>query len=90
MVIISSPCLVEPQRAAIIETLERLARRNGVEDPDYMAEAISLVVWNPDDGSVEVDVPPPTSPLRMEKFSGYIEAAYISRYKGLPPHAVAE
>jgi hypothetical protein len=90
MVIIPAPCFVEPQRSAIIETLERLARRAGVEEPDYMAEAISLVVWNPDDGRIETDVPPPTSPLRLEKFSGQVEAAYVSRYKGLPPHAVAE
>src|SRR5829696_4157907 len=48
MVIIPTPCSIEPQRSAMIETLERLARRGGVEDPDYMAEAISLVIWNPD------------------------------------------
>jgi hypothetical protein len=90
MVIVPLPCLVEPQRSAIIETLERLARRSSVEDPDYMAEAISLVVWNPDDGSIEADVPRPVSPLRLKNFSTYVEAAYVSRYKGLPPHAVAE
>lgn len=90
MVIIPTPCLVEPQRSAMIETLERLARRNNVEAPDYMAEAISLVAWNPDDGSIETGVPQPTSPLRLEKFHTFVEAAYVNRYKGLPPHAVAE
>jgi hypothetical protein len=90
MVIIPTPCLVEPQRAAIVETLERLARRMDVEQPDYMAEAISLILWNPDDGSINAGVPPPISPLRIERFSTYVEAAYVSRYKGLPPHAVAE
>lgn len=90
MVVIPTPCFPEPQRSAVIETLERLARRAGVDEPDYMAEAISLVVWNPDDGRIETDVPPPTSPLRLEKFSIQVEAAYVSRYKGLPPHAVAE
>lgn len=90
MVIIPTPCFIEPQRSAMVETLERLARRGGVEEPDYMAEAISLVIWNPDDGRIEPDVPPPTSPLRLEKFSSHVEAAYVSRYKGLPPHAVAE
>lgn len=90
MVIIPKPCLIEPQRSAIIETLERLARRISVEGSDYMAEAISLVLWSPDDGSISIDVPQPTSPLRIEKFSTYVEAAYVSRYKGLPPHAVAE
>ena len=90
MVIIPTPCLIEPQKSAMIETLERLARRSSVEDPDYMAEAISLVIWNPDDGRIEEDVPPLTSPLRLEKFTSQIEATYVSRYKGLPPHAVAE
>lgn len=90
MVIIPAPCFVEPQRSAIIETLERLARRVSVEDADYMAEAISLVVWNPIDGSVDATIPQVSSPLRIEKFSSFVETAYISRYKGLPPHAVAE
>lgn len=90
MVIIPVPCLVEPQRAAMVETLERLARRTGVKDADYMAEAISLVLWNPDDGSIDAGVPQLTSPLRLERFATYVEAAYVSRYKGLPPHAVAE
>jgi adenine-specific DNA-methyltransferase len=31
--------------------------------------------------------PDMASPLRIEKFSAQIEAAYTSRYKGLPPHA---
>jgi hypothetical protein len=74
----------------MIETLERLARRSSVEDPSYMAEAISLAIWNPDDGSIETNVPAPTSPLRIEKFSVQIETTYVGRYKGLPPHAAAE
>ncbi len=70
----------------MVETLERLARRQRVEDADFMAEAISLIVWNPNDGSSS-DVPASASPLRFEKFSVQVEAAYVSRYKGLPPHA---
>lgn len=87
MVIVPEPCLGEPQRSAIVETLERLARRQKVEDSDYMAEAISLIVWNPDDGSVSSSIPAPESPLRIEKFSIQVETAYVSRYKGLPPYA---
>lgn len=34
MVVFPNPSLVEPQRSAIIGTLERLARRVGVEDPE--------------------------------------------------------
>lgn len=90
MVIFPTPCLVEPQRSAMIETLERLARRVGVANSDYMAEALALVLWNPEDGSIDSTTPPPASPLRLEKFSAAVEAAYVARYKGLPPHAVAE
>lgn len=90
MVIAPLPCVGEPQRSAIIETLERLARRVSVEDPDYMAEAISLVLWNPNDGSISLDFPVTESPLRLEKFSSFVEAAYVNRYKGLPPHAGGE
>ena len=90
MVIIPTPCLVEPQRSAMIETLERLSRRVKVEDADYLGEAISLVLWNPDDGSIDPATPFPDSALRIERFSSTIESAYVSRYKGLPPHAVAE
>lgn len=86
MVIVPEPCLGEPQRSAMVETLERLARRQKVEASDYMAEAISLVIWNPADGTVSDSIPAPASPLRIEKFPLQVETAYVSRYKGLPPH----
>ena len=87
LVVVPEPCLGEPQRSAMVETLERLARRQRVEDADFMAEAISLVVWNPNDGSISSEIPALLSPLRIEKFSLQVETAYVSRYKGLPPHA---
>jgi len=87
MVIIPEPCFMPAQRAATIQTLERLGRRINVDGPDYMAEAIALILWNPDTGAIDLDAPDPTSPLRIEKFSSQVEAAYVSRYKGLPPHA---
>lgn len=86
IVICPKPCLGTQQKP-LIETLERLARRTSVEGPIYMAEAISLVAWNPDDGSIVTDIPDPISPLRIEKFSEFVQNSYISRYKGLPPHA---
>jgi hypothetical protein len=76
--------------AALVETLERLGRRTSIKDPDYMAEAISLVFWNPLNGTIDPNFPAPTSPLRIENFSSQIERAYRERYKGLPPHAASE
>lgn len=86
MVIIPEPCASASARKPIIETLERLARRMKVDDAPYMAEAISLVLWNPDDGTIDTSVPASSSPIRIEKFSVQVEAAYTDRYKGLPPH----
>lgn len=94
LVALPEPVVDPAQRSAIIETLERLARRATVAGPDYMAEAIALVLWNPADGSIDPNFPAPAtatspgSPLRYERFSEQVEAAYVSRYKGLPPHAL--
>lgn len=87
MVIIPVPCLTGSTRAAMIGTLERLGRRVGIDGPHHMAEAISLVLWNPGTGAVDPDIPLRTSSLRFEKFSEQVETAYVNRYKGLPPHA---
>jgi hypothetical protein len=80
------PALSERNKQAIIETLERLARRESTEGLLHLAEVISMVAWNPDDGTISTDVPNPDSPLRIEKFSEQVEVIYYSRYKGLPPH----
>lgn len=87
MVIYPEPCVTLSHRKATIETLERLARRVGVDAPNHMAEAISLVLWNPVDGTIDPQVPGPTSPLRIERFSSQVQEIYVNRYKGLPPHA---
>lgn len=86
-VVIPEPCIAETQRKAMIETLERLARRVSVRNDAHMAEAISLVLWNPEDGTIDHKIPHSTSPLRLEKFSEQVEVVYVARYKGLPPHA---
>jgi len=86
LVAIPSPCLLLAQRTAMIETLERLARRVSVNDPVYQAEAICLVLWDPANGSILPDIPEPSSPLRIEAFSSQVETPYVNRYKGLPPH----
>ena len=88
MVILPRPCLMEPQQSAIIETLRRLAARSSVREPDYMAEAIALVVWNPADGRIDPTIPHSSSALRIEKFSDQIEPVYSNRYQGFAPHAL--
>lgn len=87
MVICPAPCLSLASQKAMIETLERMARRNSVDSPLHLAETIAFVVWNPNDGTISTDVPSIRSTLRIEKFSEQVELMYVSRYKGLPPHA---
>jgi len=87
MVVYPEPALTSSHLSATIGTLERLGGRTLVDEPEHRAEAMSLVVWDPDDGIIHDEIPAQTSPLRIEKFSEQVEAAYVARYKGLPPHA---
>jgi len=86
MVIIPSPCLSGARLPAMVETLERLGRRTVIDGPNHMAEAISLVLWDPEVGTINPAIPARSSPLRIEQFSSQMEMAYVNRYKGLPPH----
>ncbi len=88
MVIIPATCLREPQRAALMGTLERLGRRTAVTNHLHLSEAVSLVVWHPTTGRIDRETPPPGSILRIEAFSEHVERAYLVRYEGLPPHTV--
>lgn len=86
MVIVPMPCLSEAKKRALVGTLERLARRENIDDPPHMAEAIAMVAWNPADGSIDGTCPPAGSPLRIENFSPRVQVAYFDRYFGLAPH----
>ncbi len=88
VVIVPEPCLVSPQREALIGTLDRLARRMNVTNQAHLAEAISLVIWDPNTGEISSEVPGEDSRLRIEKFSSHVQTAYFARYEGLPPHTV--
>lgn len=92
MFAVPKPCLDDQPRrsSAALQTLDRLAQRYGVKDPDYLAEAIAVVVWDPKTGKVDLNTPATNSQLRIENFSKRIGEIYASRYKGLPPHAVDE
>jgi hypothetical protein len=85
MVVIPEPC-INNVRELLIETLGRLARRTDVTDPFHLAEAIALVTWNPDDGSITPDFPTTDSNISLARFSPNIEALYRNRYNGLCPH----
>jgi hypothetical protein len=84
------PCVPVAKRTVMIEVLERLTARLEINDPPHYAEAISFVLWDPATGGIIPDQPHSDSLLRIEKLSSQIESAYVSRYKGDPPHRAAE
>lgn len=85
-VVLPEPALNSKQEKDIIRTLERLGTRRSVLDQPHLAEAISMLVWNPFDGTINSDIPCTQSDLRIEKIPKIIEEIYLDRYKGLPPH----
>ena len=85
-IVIPKPALHENQAADIIRTLERMNCRESVLGENHRVESIAMVVWDPDTGLVDPDIPAASSNLRLEKFAKRIEEVYLSRYKGLPPH----
>lgn len=89
IVAIPSPCLPTSTAGynAIAGTLTRISSRSGIEDAHHRAEALSLVVWNPDDGTISSVRPDPDSPLRIERFNEHVYNSYFERFQGLPPHA---
>jgi hypothetical protein len=85
IVAVPEPCLGNHGRN-LIAALTRLCGRDTTSGDLYKAEAIGLIVWRPDDGSISANWPPADSPLRIEKFSQQIEACYTYRFAGQPPH----
>lgn len=89
MVLVPRPALGEKQEADIIRTLERLGCRKDVLDQHHLAEVLSLVIWDPETGEIDTEIPPADSILRVEKFAHRLYPHYVERYKGLPPHDVS-
>lgn len=85
IVAVPEPCLGNHGRN-LIAALTRLCGRDTTSGDLYKAEAIGLIVWHPDDGSIDANWPPVDSPLRIENFSQQVEACYTYRFAGQPPH----
>lgn len=90
IVVIPRPTLLQRQEQDIIRTLERLGTRKDVLDQAHLAEAISLLIWDPKTGAVDQNTPSPDSNLHFDKFPMTLFPHYFERYKGLPPHNVLD
>jgi hypothetical protein len=85
-VILPRPALRPKQEHDIVRTLTRLCTRKNVIDPPHLAEAISLIVWDPKTGLLDTNVPDKDSPLNLNNMGKIVETRYSERYQGLPPH----
>ena len=78
IVVIPKPALGSKQEADIIRTLERLGARDDVLDQTHLAEALSLIIWNPETGEIDPSIPAQDSNLRIEKFSDTLYPHYLN------------
>ena len=86
IVVLPLPALFAAQRRAIISTLERLGSRKDELDQHHLAEAISLVLWKPEDGGMDETLQDEAPSIHLRAMSERIHAAYADRYQHLPPH----
>ncbi len=86
IVVLPLPALLAPQRRAIVSTLGRLGSRKDELDQHHLAEAISLVLWNPQNGEIDYALDADAPSIRLQAMSDRIHAAYTDRYRHLPPH----
>jgi len=90
LVVLPRPALHFNQERALIRTLERLGSRGDELDQNHLAEAISLVIWEPQNGLIDLETPPTGSNLRLDTMHERIYPSYVDRYKNLPPHEAGE
>ncbi len=86
---VPEPCLAT-HRYNLTAALTRLSGRISANGDLHKAEVIALVLWNPNDGSVDESWPSKESRLRIENFSAQVTACYQERYAGMPPHNMGE
>ena len=86
MVVLPAPALRPAQERAIASTLERLGSRKDELDQHHLAEAIAMVVWDPDTGQIDPTTPAPSSRIRLETMGDRVHSSYLDRYQHLPPH----
>lgn len=86
IVVLPMPVLREPQYRAIASTLERLGSRKSELDQHHLAEAIALVLWDPETGKIASNSPASESSVHLYTFHERLSSAYIERYQHLPPH----
>ena len=72
-------------RGLIVRAVNRLVRAGGREresDAPHLLEAIAVVVYDPDTGQLDAELPPQGSGLRWNEFVDDLVRAYEGRFEG--------
>jgi len=64
-----------------IERLVRAGGRKGEGDPSHLLEGIAVVVYDPETGAINIEVPKPGSGLRWEEFVTALASSYRARFE---------
>lgn len=86
IVVLPKPALPDAQRRAISATLIRLGSRKDELDQHHLAEAISLVIWDPTTGEIVPDESAGRSDINLDTMHLRLQRHYVDRYQHLPPH----
>ena len=86
IVVLPKPALPDAQRRAISATLIRLGSRKDELDQHHLAEAISLVIWDPTTGEIVPDASEGRSDINLDTMHRRLQRHYVDRYQHLPPH----
>jgi len=80
------PCLGN-HRPGLLGALSRLGGRLTTNADLHKAEAIAIAAYDPMTGKLDPTWPPPTmAKLRLDNFHLQVQACYLERFAGLPPH----
>jgi len=90
IVVLPAPALPDAQRRSIVSTLGRLGSRKSELDQHHLAEAIALVVWDPDTGQIQTPSDSAAAganpPIQLSALHHRVHRCYLERYQHLPPH----
>jgi hypothetical protein len=64
-----------------IERLVRAGGRKGEGDPSHLLEGIAVVVYDPETGALNLEVPKPGSGLRWDEFVTALASSYRARFE---------
>jgi len=65
----------------LVRRLQRTRRRETEADAPHLLEAVAVIVYNPDTGTLDPNLPPPGHGLRWDEFCDTLAETYDSRFE---------